>query len=275
MIAVFTAIMPEAAALLDRLKEKGTVMKREEAGNIPLFMSEDKSLLLAVTGSGELASAITTARILTQYRADFAVNFGTAAGNEPVSSCFTIDKIMEDATGRDFYPAMLWKTHFPERVLRTVVRPVSSVFPGELADMEGAAFFQAADRFLTTDRIIVLKVVSDSGVTGKMSAAVLKETCACASGAVVDYLFCLRQAADALSQENKQWQMPDPFTQALEDLHGSETMRQRMARILRWLHLSGQNPEELVRRLYESGELPAQDKKHGKEVLEKIEREVL
>ena len=100
MIAVFTALYPEAQQLLERFRKHGARMKRLEAGNLSVWKSEDENFLLALTGSGEIASAVTTARVLTQFPADFAVNFGTAAGNEPAGSCFCIDKITEEATGR-------------------------------------------------------------------------------------------------------------------------------------------------------------------------------
>ncbi|MGI5990009.1 MAG: hypothetical protein ACOX78_07080 [Lachnospiraceae bacterium] len=274
MIAVFTAVVPEAKALLEQLKRKGISVKRADAGNLPLWECDDGGILLAVTGTGEIASAVAAARVLTRYPADFAVNFGTAAGTDPVSSVFVIDKITEETTGKDFYPGIVWRTPFEERALKTVAAPAAAADSGALTDMEGAGFFQAANRFLTSDRIILLKVVSDAGVSGRVTAESLRQACAGASEAVTEYILWLEKAADAVRQETKP-ENPDAWAQAEDDLHGSEAMRQRLRRILRWQELSGQDPGGLLKRLYENGDLPAENKRKGKEVLERIEREIL
>ena len=278
MIAVFTALYPEAQQLLDRFRKHGARMKRLEAGNLSVWKSEDENFLLALTGSGEIASAVTTARVLTQFPADFAVNFGTAAGNEPVGSCFCIDKITEEATERDFYPGLEWRMPFGERALVTVPRvaPQSSDSGiSHLIDMEGAGFFQAAARFLSPDRIVLLKVVSDAGNSSGLTADDLRKACEVAAENVAGYLFWLQQAADARAGAHADAWETQLLAKAEKDLHGSEAMRQQLRRIFRWQALAGEDPEKLVHMLYADGSLPASDKKKGKEVLEQLERDIL
>jgi hypothetical protein len=280
MISVFTALYPEAEPLLSEFRRRGISMKRLPAGNLSVWRSEDGRFMLTVTGSGEIASAVTAARLLTQFPADFAVNFGTAAGRDPVTACFRIHKITEEATGRDFYPGLVWRTAFSERTLRTVPQQENSGNSdlSSLTDMEGAGFFQAAARFLSPDRILLLKVVSDAGDTSDLTAERLREICAAAAGKVTDCLAELAEAAAlraARQETGPAGSVPAFIIQAEDDLHGSEAMRLRLRRILRWQMMAGEDAEGLVRRLYEDGRLPAADKKKGKEVLEQLERDIL
>ena len=281
MIAVFTALYPEAEPLLLELRRRGIQMKRLPSGSLTAWRSKDDRYMLAVTGSGEIAAAIATAQLLTQFPADFAVNFGTAAGSDPAASCFRICKITEETTGRDFYPGMVWAAPFAERALITVPHPAAApagtVSPSLpcLTDMEGAGFFQAAARFLSTDKIVLLKAVSDAGETAALTPDRLRAICAAVAAGVTDCLTGLSEAVDAYRAEEETIEEPALMAKAEADLNGSEAMRLRLHRILCWQALSGEDLRKLVRKLYEDGSLPAGSKKKGKEVLEQLERDIL
>ena len=168
MIYFLTALYHEAKPYIEMLQLKRVAA----AGNIQLFRSND--YMLAIGGSGPVKATVATVYFLTRYPPgsnDFFVNIGTAGSKTfQIGDVVLCHKIVNTFTRKEFYPEMLCKHPFREGILGTVGNTASeSVF--DLADMEGAFVFEAAQTFLKASQIFCLKTVSDylcsESVTGK------------------------------------------------------------------------------------------------------------
>lgn len=101
--------------------------------------------------------------------------------------------------GKTFYPDILYRHPWKERELVTGMQPLQrAAAQGVLYDMEAAAVYQAGIRFFSPDRMIFLKVVSDSGVAGqeRMTAETLAGLLEQHVKAVAGFLTNLWKAAD-------------------------------------------------------------------------------
>jgi len=168
MIYFLTALYHEAKPYIEMLQ-----LKRVAAtGNIQLFRNND--YMLAMGGSGPVKATVATAYFLTKYPPgchDILINIG-AAGSKTfhIGEVILCHKIVNTFTRKEFYPEMLYNHPFREGTLGSVGYPASeSIY--DLADMEGAFVYEAAQTFLKASQIYCLKTVSDhlcsESVTGK------------------------------------------------------------------------------------------------------------
>jgi len=127
-------------------------------------------LILAITGTGKVASATAAASLCTIFGGEIqaAVNLGLAgsSGRGEKGEMFLVNGISDHHSGKSFYPDMLFRTNLPETQLKTFDHLVTnndlknSDYSG-LVDMEAAGFFQAALAHLPESRISCLKIISD------------------------------------------------------------------------------------------------------------------
>jgi len=168
MIYFLTALYHEAKPYIEVLQLKRVAA----AGNIQLFRSND--YILAIGGAGPVKSTVATVYLLTRYPPgcnDFFINIGTAGSKTfQIGDVVLCHKIVNTFTRKEFYPEMLYKHPFREGILGSVGNPVSETVY-DLADMEGAFVYEAAQTFLKATQIYCLKTVSDylctESVTGK------------------------------------------------------------------------------------------------------------
>lgn len=168
MITFITALYPEAKGLIEQLHLK----KKPEEALYQLFESEE--IRLVVTGAGMIAAATAAARHFAKYPPesgqDLVISLGIA-GLSPskeiptaVGDIFLASKITEQATGRTFYPDILYRHPFrlmPLITFPTVCKNSSDLPEGTLVDMEASALYQALLPHISPDRMLFLKVVSD------------------------------------------------------------------------------------------------------------------
>ncbi|MFQ8877619.1 MAG: hypothetical protein ACLR7N_03360 [Roseburia hominis] len=190
MIYVMMALYQEAHGLIRELELKNTAYAPFE-----VFDNESAGIRLVVTGVGEIAAAAATAAVCARDgadAADFLINIGCCAaanagadsGCEPadrdmdsgygaayaaqIGDLYVCHKITEQATGKTFYPDILYRHPWKERELVTGMQPLQrAAAHGALYDMEAAAVYQAGIRFFSPDRMLFLKVVSDFGLQGR------------------------------------------------------------------------------------------------------------
>lgn len=139
--------------------------------------AEENCFLLA-SGLGKVQQAAAVAAALAQRAAIDgsrplrAINLGLSATrdkNIPLGRVYQIAKVTDTATQRSFFPDLLVDLELPLAEVCTVDRPVSPIEDSETAspptlyDMEASGFWQAAQRFLPSDSIYSMKVVSDYG----------------------------------------------------------------------------------------------------------------
>ncbi|MEO1923747.1 MAG: hypothetical protein ABGX25_04450 [Nautiliaceae bacterium] len=145
MINIVTALKIEAIPIIEYFNLKST-------GEI----YQNKEINLIITGSGKVKSAINTA-LLLRKKTYPTINIGIAGSNKhPIGSGFFIHKITDTDTGFEYYPDFFEE---PSEEIFTVSK-TQKYF--SLVDMESSGFFEAAYKFLSVEKIILYKIVSDT-----------------------------------------------------------------------------------------------------------------
>ena len=279
MIYVMMALYQEAHGLIRELELK----KNTAYAPFEVFDNESAGIRLVVTGVGEIAAAAATAAVCARDgadAADFLVNIGccAAGGCEPadrdmdsgygaahaaqIGDLYVCHKITEQATGKTFYPDILYRHPWKERELVTGMQPLQrAAAHGALYDMEAAAVYQAGIRFFSPDRMIFLKVVSDFGIAGqeRMTAEALTGLLEQHVKEVAAFLTNLREAAD-----EEETLRNDGILQ--ED----ETVLERL-----FAALTGYDWKAELEEWYARGLLPCKDRREGKVRLEELKQVLL
>lgn len=303
MIYVMMALYQEAHGLIRELKLK----KNTAYAPFEVFDNESAGIRLVVTGVGEIAAAAATAAVCARDgadTADFLVNIGccaaaegAAGGCEPADrdmdsgygaahatqtgDLYVCHKITEQATGKTFYPDILYRHPWKERELVTGMQPLQrAAAHGALYDMEAAAVYQAGIRFFSPDRMIFLKVVSDSGVAGqeRMTAETLAGLLEQHVKAVAGFLANLWKAADeeeALRSGGILQEDEAVLERLFAALHCSQTMRASARQYITYAALTGYDWKAELEEWYARGLLPCKDRREGKVRLEELKQVLL
>ena len=307
MIYIASAMGAEAAPILKAfgLKQAGEIAK------VPIYTNDEIGVGLFLTGVGELSAAISTAAVIAKRDdCSFLFNVGIAGlERKPVASekssrenavsdeegLFVINKIHSESLGRDYYPDMMLRTGLPEASLVTSVsvwketeqtqesdqndevNEAQTQVPAHgqvLHDMEGAGVFAAASRYLTADRIMLLKVVSDFG---KDSEQIDKNSVKRLMESVLPKLKELIELAKVYDEEDEKKKEAEVLAKevaqiASERLHLSITMQYELRQLLLYkICRDGKCPSFLQGVL----EKQAASKVEGKKELEAIRRSIM
>lgn len=305
MIVVFCALFCEAEALIAHFQ----LHKDNANTHFQVFGDAERELRVAVTGTGPVAAAAAVGSICTRYgvgKNDMLLNIGTcAASDEPAGGIYLCHKLVEAATGRTFYPDMLYRHPFAEATVITR----DTVWQGEaggtaertvLYDMEAAAVYQAGSRFVGPHRMQFIKLVSDHGAGASARSLPCKGEGRAQSEDGMSppenissrrILALMRQQEDRLSayverlerilreEDAGRAELSPPGQSWLarlgEDLHCSQAMRGQLRRLLWYQELSGGNYEAVISEMYGEGKLPCKDKREGKTCFEELKRRFL
>ncbi len=167
------ALPAEAAPLVRALE----LRKENRLGVLEYWRHPQDSLFLVVSGIGKLEMAAATAAALSGLSAAVlptrALNLGIAAAAPsagPPGKVYQVVKVTDQASARDSFPDLLPETGLSPALLRTVDQPLEKLPTPPtnsdlpiLYDMEASGFWQGCRRFLPSDAIHSLKVVTDSG----------------------------------------------------------------------------------------------------------------
>ena len=303
MIYVMMALYQEAHGLIRELKLK----KNTAYAPFEVFDNESAGIRLVVTGVGEIAAAAATAAVCARDgadTADFLVNIGccaaaegAAGGCEPadrdmdsgygeahaaqIGDLYVCHKITEQATGKTFYPDILYRHPWKERELVTGMQPLQrAAAHGALYDMEAAAVYQAGIRFFSPDRMLFLKVVSDFGIAGqeRMTAEALTGLLEQHVKEVVAFLTNLREAADeeeTLRNDGILQEDEAVLERLFAALHCSQTMRASARQYITYAALTGYDWKAELEEWYARGLLPCKDRREGKVRLEELKQVLL
>lgn len=298
MIYVMMALYQEAHGLIRELELK----KNTAYAPFEVFDNESAGIRLVVTGVGEIAAAAATAAVCARDgadAADFLVNIGccAAGGCEPADSgmdsgygaahaaqigdLYVCHKITEQATGKTFYPDILYRHPWKERELVTGMQPLQrAAAHGALYDMEAAAVYQAGIRFFSPDRMLFLKVVSDFGIAGqeRMTAEALTGLLEQHVKEVVAFLTNLREAADeeeTLRNDGILQEDETVLERLFAALHCSQTMRASARQYITYAALTGYDWKAELEEWYARGLLPCKDRREGKVRLEELKQVLL
>ena len=164
MILIVTALNSEARPLIDHFELK----KNPDSKRLDLF--ENDKIKLIVSGIGKIRSATAVSYLLTKNIGfhSVVVNIGISGSinkKRPIGELCYIHKIVDHATGREFFPENFLVHDFPEASVETFDKPVegneNESIAVDLVDMEASGFYQAASMFVETQCIYCLKIVSD------------------------------------------------------------------------------------------------------------------
>ncbi|TYP49222.1 5'-methylthioadenosine/S-adenosylhomocysteine nucleosidase [Thermosediminibacter litoriperuensis] len=167
MFYIVTAFHTEAKPIIEHFGLK----KITRPCRFQVFVGDN--IVLVESGMSIVASAAATSFLLTEFGAgtrDVALNVGVCGAKEKSlkkGDAILCHKIINHDTKRAFYPDIIVKHAMKEGVLETFSSPVDkgeyseSRIEGDVVDMEGAGFFEAASFFLPPHKIHCVKVVYD------------------------------------------------------------------------------------------------------------------
>ena len=267
MIYIFTALSFEAAPFLKLLDLKAD----ESLPGMRVFKGGD--VILTVTGTGPLKAASAASAVMAGSgfsTGDIVVNFGICAGRDP-GGLYIVNKITDGASGRDYYPDMIYRTGLPERALITLSKPALSVEGDILYDMEAAGIFEAASLFTAPHRMIFLKLVSDSGSSGKISREYVADLIGQKEGEIAELISQLGR----ISGEDTKVYNED--MKLISDLKCSEYMRSDLRKLLIYADNSGRREEvdSFLEELRREERLPVRSRHEGKVLLDEIRRRLI
>ena len=298
MIYVVTALYQEAHGFIRELELK----KNTAYAPFEVFDNESAGIRLVVTGVGEIAAAAATAAVCARDGADasdFLINIGCCATGccEPadrdmdsgygaahaaqIGDLYVCHKITEQATGKTFYPDILYRHPWKERELVTGMQPLQrAAAHGALYDMEAAAVYQAGIRFFSPDRMLFLKVVSDFGIAGqeRMTAEALTGLLEQHVKEIAAFLTNLREAADeeeTLRNDGILQEDEMVLERLFAALHCSQTMRASARQYITYAALTGYDWKAELKEWYARGLLPCKDRREGKVRLEELKQVLL
>ena len=237
---------------------------------------------------------------------DLLLNVGMCAHTAKKDGIFLCNQIIELATGKTFYPDLLYRHPFRESAIVTGMLPwnagqdggrfgvqapfaadllpsntqtdermiAAGALAGMLYDMEAAAIYQTGIHFFAPHQMIFLKVVSDNGNAAEVSKEQVTSLMHKYQDCIIDYL--MQTAAITKEHSDHNNEMNEKDKQIVEtfctDLHCSKAMRDSMRQYIRYMALSGMDYIGMIRELYEKNLLPCKDKKEGKQRFEEFKR---
>ena len=270
MIFLVTALFEEAKPFINFYK-----LKPVNDGRFTIFENADSWLKLCVTGPGQVACASALSHMLTLYgasRTDFVVNVGTCAGSAPVGSLFLINKITDQATGRTYFPDVIYQHNFSESAIITSDTPVNGTASeaGSLVDMESSALYQAATLFVNTDRVIMLKIVSDNFDGSTVSRDLVSKLIDSQLAPITDFI------ARLAGMPSEEAAIDESLAARLTaDLCCSAVMEGQLLQYLTYASLSGLDYTAIIDTMYEEGRLPCANRKEGKLSLEYFKQQII
>ncbi len=308
MIYIFTALYSEAHCMIRQFH----LTKILENTHFQQFSNESEQILLTVCGVGEIAAATAVSSVCTKYppaRSDFLLNVGSCGCAEKQTGVFLIHKLIEQATGKTFYPDILFRHEFDEATLVTNMVPWKNpedetnshmkIQIGEssdkvmynmraekfsdkaMYDMEAAAIYQSGSCFFAPYQMIFLKVISDSGESVRLSDRYIKDMMECYKEKICAFIRQLMQITKQESMTALNRQFPNEhangqwFHNLCADLRCSKAMEDSLSKYLHYAALAGIDYKAAVQRMYEEKKLPCKDKKEGKKRFEEFKQQLL
>lgn len=281
MIYIFTALYCEASGFIRQFH-----LKKTSNAFFQQFVSESPQILLTISGVGEIAAAAAVSSVCTSHppgRDDFFINIGTCAGTAGQGELFLIHKLVEQPTGKTFYPDLLYRHDFQEAGLVTGMVPYTASDAGlSLYDMEAAAVYQAGAYFLGPHQMIFLKVVSDRGEGDRLSEERVRQLMEMHMDSICTFLerlLCQSQTmragqADGTLHPKQKWRegarMEQWLHQLCTDLHCSKTMEHSLRQHIRYAVLTEIDVQAVIEELYRENKLPCRDKREGKQRFEEF-----
>ena len=253
----------------------------------PLFVSEDAALL--VCGTGKLSASVGATWLLSHFDRPespaLLLNVGFCGAVDPVlcpGEPVFIHKIHDIDTGRDRYPEVLPGISirqgscgcFSRPGTRDVLEETRRANPTSpeltVCDMESAGIMAAAGRLLPADRVVLMKVVSDTlepHALDRQRLRIFADVSLEPALELVSLATSLRSAPNSDSvAKSVSGSSSDAaiFNSVADALRLSVSMRHQLDRDIRYCRAIGRDPSPALREIL-NDMTPIQSKKEGKE----------
>ena len=281
MIYIFTALYCEASFLIRQFH----LVKNPTDTQFQEFHNEAAGICLTITGAGEIAAAAAVSSVCTRYQpmsADMLLNIGTCGRMAGADGIFLCNKIIEQATGKTFYPDILYRHGFLEETVITGMLPYNAsndaghtaLARGAVHDMEAAAIYQAGSYFFGPHQMVFVKLVSDNGVADGVSRERVEQLMEANSEVLCGFVSRLLQIASGNAHgKQKADETQEQLAERLcADMHCSKTMGDSLRQHIRYVSLAGGNVSAAIQDMYAEGRLPCKDKREGKMCFEELKR---
>jgi len=161
-ILITTALQAEARPLIDNFQLEQKQLNKE------IFYYQKDEITCLTTGVGEKNVCKRLPALLGTIDCEntILINVGISGGNRDlteIGKMYFVNKITDEQNGKIWLPDMLLKTGLPEMPLNTVSKGVTDggkQYEG-LVDMEAAAIYETATKFIPAKHLFFLKIVSD------------------------------------------------------------------------------------------------------------------
>lgn len=271
MIYIITALYSEAQIFIGQYHLKKNVANTR----FQEFFREEEQIRLIISGPGEIAAAAAVASLCTLYppsERDWLFHAGVCAGAQ-TGEIFLCHKLIEETTGKTFYPDLLYRYGLPESAITTAAKIREESVGAGLIDLEACAVYQAGSYFFQTHRMLFVKVVSDNGNPKQVTAEQISRYMQAHRERFVQIISMLNEITD---QEQKEPPMQEERIRQLSgDLHCSKAMEDSLRQYLRYACLAGIDAHGVIRQMYQSGLLPCAGKKEGKQRFEELKKRLL
>lgn len=212
MLHIVTALLCEAKPIIQHYRLNG----RQPENGFRVYENDKMRLIVSGIGKCSAAAACAYLQGMEAKNKHAWLNLGIAGhASLEVGEMLMAHKIIDAATSNQWYPPMPFKRPCQSLELITRDQPESSYHAHAAIDMEASGFYATAIRFNSSERVQVLKVISDNQANPATGVnAALAEELISARLDVIDQLIL------QLAQLN---QKPD-------QLHNTEIKQQFMQR---------------------------------------------
>lgn len=292
MIYLFTALYAEAEIFIKRFHlEKNLKNTRFQE-----FYQEQAGIRLTITDVGEIAAAAAVCSTCSTFQpreGDILLNIGTCAHLAGKDGVFVCNKIIEQASGKTFYPDLLYRHGLREDTIVTGMLPCNreentksemvlcngseEMSKGNvgrnLYDMEAAAIYQAGSYFFAPHQMIFLKVVSDAGMAKEVSKEKVKRCMEVNQVVLFDFIEKISAITHNNHGKEDAFQQEEIQVETLRrDMHCSKVMGDSLKQHIHYWELAGINYVSVIQDMYKNSLLPCRDKREGKLRFEELKR---
>ncbi|ACK41764.1 MULTISPECIES: hypothetical protein [Dictyoglomus] len=271
MIYITIAFYVEGKPIIDYFNLK----KLNDSSKFQIFNKDE--IFLIISGEGNINSAIATTYLLTKYgwkNEDIALNIGICGakdGGFSKGDLILCNKIINHNSKRAFYPDILISHDMKEASLESFDFPVRKChqeeIEGDIVDMEGAGFFEAASSFLYSHNIHCIKIVYDLLDFDKIDPKMVQEIIIKNIFKIENFINSLLTLNEKYLQRREDKKIKEILEKLKSNLHLTRSMEIELKKLLKiYLIRYKQIPEEIE----EFVNIKVNSKKEGKEYFEKL-----
>ncbi|WP_051906774.1 5'-methylthioadenosine/S-adenosylhomocysteine nucleosidase family protein [Methylomarinum vadi] len=238
---IFAALVCEAKPLIKRYD----LRKIQQPHPFAVYANEGMTLVVTGVGKVAMAGAVAYSMALFRPKHPLMINLGIAGHKSmAVGSLLMADKVVDanDST-KTYYPQLIGRFPCQTLPLNTLVTPSLDYVEEFLYDMEGAAFYEMAAKFSSSELIQCLKIISDNQRESaeNINAQAVSEWI----GQKIDVIDAIIIQLQGLRRQLAEGE-PSQYSGLLERYHFSVSSRIKLKALLnRWRVISANKPLEI------------------------------